>query len=141
MSNGTRNCITEKRASTASRTHIEMPAPTFWPMVFAFGVALLFAGMVTHWVVSVVGTCDCAARGIRLVARCDPARAHEEHADRICARGPRRFWWRRARWCGCKLAKADIVCAFRKESILIQRAFGAAWRAAPPWRVWPVSTD
>ena len=32
-----------------------MPAPTFWPMVFAFGVTLLFAGMVTHWVISVVG--------------------------------------------------------------------------------------
>ena len=32
-----------------------MPAPTFWPMVFAFGITLLFAGMVTHWVVSAVG--------------------------------------------------------------------------------------
>jgi hypothetical protein len=35
--------------------HIHMPAPTFWPMVFAFGVTLLFAGMVTHWAISVVG--------------------------------------------------------------------------------------
>jgi hypothetical protein len=37
------------------KTHIEMPAPTFWPMVFAFGVTLLFAGMVTQYVVSLVG--------------------------------------------------------------------------------------
>lgn len=36
-------------------THIAMPAPTFWPMVFAFGVTLLLAGLVTHWVVSGVG--------------------------------------------------------------------------------------
>ncbi len=32
-----------------------MPAPTFWPMVLAFGLTLLFAGLVTHWTVSVVG--------------------------------------------------------------------------------------
>jgi len=37
------------------RTHVVLPAPTFWPMVFAFGVTLLFAGMVTHWVVGTVG--------------------------------------------------------------------------------------
>jgi hypothetical protein len=36
-------------------THIEMPAPTFWPMVFAFGVTLLFAGLVTFWAIGAVG--------------------------------------------------------------------------------------
>jgi hypothetical protein len=36
-------------------THIEMPAATFWPMVFAFGITLLFAGLVTFWVIGVVG--------------------------------------------------------------------------------------
>lgn len=34
---------------------ILMPAPSFWPMVFAFGTVLLFAGLVTHWTVSAVG--------------------------------------------------------------------------------------
>jgi hypothetical protein len=34
---------------------VEMPAPTFWPMVLAFGITLLLAGIVTHWSVSVVG--------------------------------------------------------------------------------------
>jgi hypothetical protein len=38
-----------------SATHILMPAPTFWPMVFAFGLTLLAAGLVTHYVVSIVG--------------------------------------------------------------------------------------
>jgi hypothetical protein len=35
--------------------HIEMPAPTYWPVVFAFGLLLLFGGLVTHWVISLVG--------------------------------------------------------------------------------------
>ena len=34
---------------------IEVPAPTPWPMVTAFGLTLLCAGLVTHVVVSVVG--------------------------------------------------------------------------------------
>ncbi len=34
---------------------IELPAPTFWPMVFAFGLTLLFAGLLTHWAIGVVG--------------------------------------------------------------------------------------
>ncbi|MGH9582028.1 MAG: hypothetical protein ACRD4O_03710 [Bryobacteraceae bacterium] len=36
-------------------THIEMPELSFWPMAFAFGIALIAAGLVTHWVVSAVG--------------------------------------------------------------------------------------
>jgi hypothetical protein len=34
---------------------IEVPAPTAWPFVLAFGVALLFAGLVTSMSVSVLG--------------------------------------------------------------------------------------
>jgi hypothetical protein len=37
------------------RSRIQLPAPTFWPMVLAFGITLLLAGIVTHWAVSVVG--------------------------------------------------------------------------------------
>lgn len=36
-------------------SHIPMPSGTFWPMVFAFGATLILAGLVTHWVVSLVG--------------------------------------------------------------------------------------
>ena len=42
---------------------IQLPAPTFWPIIFAFGLTLLFAGIVTHWVVGTVGLVV-AARGI-----------------------------------------------------------------------------
>jgi hypothetical protein len=34
---------------------IEQPAPTVWPMVAALGVTLMFGGLVTHVIVSVVG--------------------------------------------------------------------------------------
>src|SRR5215813_4015616 len=34
---------------------IEQPAPTAWPMVLAFGLTLIFAGLVTHVMVSAVG--------------------------------------------------------------------------------------
>lgn len=34
---------------------IEMPAPTAWPFVLAFGVALVFSGLVTHVSVSALG--------------------------------------------------------------------------------------
>jgi hypothetical protein len=37
------------------QNRIEVPAPTPWPMVTAFGLTLLCAGLVTHVVVSVVG--------------------------------------------------------------------------------------
>ena len=45
--------IEEKKDLLPER--IETPAPTPWPMVTAFGLTLLCAGLVTHVVVSVVG--------------------------------------------------------------------------------------
>jgi len=43
---------------------IEQPAPTVWPMVTALGVTLIFAGLVTNEVVSVVGAVLTVAAGI-----------------------------------------------------------------------------
>jgi len=34
---------------------VVLPVPTPWPMVLALGASLLIAGMVTHWVISVLG--------------------------------------------------------------------------------------
>jgi hypothetical protein len=39
----------------AAAQRIEMPAPTPWPIVLAFGITLLFAGLVTSAAVSVLG--------------------------------------------------------------------------------------
>jgi hypothetical protein len=38
-----------------SKDVIHLPAPTAWPMIFAFGLTLLFAGLVTSFYVSLVG--------------------------------------------------------------------------------------
>ncbi len=48
----------EHHGEAGERTATEsiiLPAPTFWPLVLAFGITLLFAGIITHWVVSAVG--------------------------------------------------------------------------------------
>jgi hypothetical protein len=34
---------------------VQLPAPTVWPLVLALGIALMLAGMVTHWVISLLG--------------------------------------------------------------------------------------
>lgn len=43
------------QASEASRSTIHLPAPTAWPIILAFGVTLLFAGLVTSPSVSILG--------------------------------------------------------------------------------------
>jgi hypothetical protein len=62
--------------SSEDQTRIQLPAPTFWPMVLAFGLTLSIAGIVTHWSISLVGLII-AARAVvgwwRVVI------PHEEH--------------------------------------------------------------
>jgi len=43
------------QSGMATPETIELPAPTAWPIVFAFGIALLFGGLVTSGAVSVLG--------------------------------------------------------------------------------------
>jgi hypothetical protein len=45
---------TEQLTETSPRT-IDVPAPTAWPFISAFGATLLFAGLVTSMSVSVLG--------------------------------------------------------------------------------------
>src|SRR6516162_5072798 len=46
----------EIRTETAKEpSSVELPAPTVWPIVFAFGLTLLFAGLLTSVAVSLVG--------------------------------------------------------------------------------------
>ena len=41
--------------ATPAKSGIELPAPTSAPFVCAFGVTLIFAGIVTNWSVSIIG--------------------------------------------------------------------------------------
>jgi hypothetical protein len=51
----TRPATEEVNESLRTPRGIEVPAPTAWPFILAFGVALLFAGLVTSSSVSVLG--------------------------------------------------------------------------------------
>ena len=56
---------------------IEMPAPTAWPIVFAFGMTLLFAGMVTSEAVSVLGAIVAITGAVGWFRDVLPQEAHE----------------------------------------------------------------
>lgn len=52
------NDHSQQHGEAGERTHepaIMLPAPTFAPIIFAFGLTLMFAGIVTQWTVSAVG--------------------------------------------------------------------------------------
>jgi len=61
-------------------THVELPAPTFWPIVFAFGLTLLFAGLLTHWSIGVVGGLIAIRGVVGWWRNVIPSEAHEEVA-------------------------------------------------------------
>src|SRR5215831_3889399 len=56
---------------------IEMPAPTAWPMVAAFGCALLLTGLVTSPLVSVVGVILAARGAVGWFREVLPVEKHE----------------------------------------------------------------
>jgi hypothetical protein len=61
----------------AEKDAIRMPAPTPWPIALAFGMALLFAGMVTSEAVSVLGAIVAIAGAIGWFRDVLPYEAHE----------------------------------------------------------------
>ena len=65
---------------------VVLPVPTAWPMVLALGVSLLIAGMVTHWVVSLLGAVLALRSTIGWFFEVLPREHHasvEVHADHI----------------------------------------------------------
>lgn len=56
---------------------VEMPAPTAWPIALAFGITLLFAGLVTSETVSVLGAIVAAAGAVGWFRSVLPCEAHE----------------------------------------------------------------
>jgi hypothetical protein len=58
-------------------SHIELPAPTFWPIFFAFGITLMAAGIVTHWSVGAVGLVLAARGAVGWWSVVIPHEAHE----------------------------------------------------------------
>jgi hypothetical protein len=56
---------------------LKMPAPTAWPIVLAFGVTLLFAGLVTAAPVSVLGAALTVVAAVGWFREVLPAESHE----------------------------------------------------------------
>src|SRR5882672_9383604 len=56
---------------------VRIPAPTAWPIVLAFGVTLIFAGLVTSGAVTVVGALLAALAAVGWFRDVLPAEAHE----------------------------------------------------------------
>jgi hypothetical protein len=70
----------EQHAEIASKVpsgEIELPAPTAAPVVLAFGVTLIFAGLATHAMVSGLGAVVAIAGGIGWFKQVFPHPAHE----------------------------------------------------------------
>ena len=66
---------------------IEVPAPTPWPIVLAFGIALLFAGLVTSEAVSVLGAFVAIAAAVGWFRDVLPQEAQE--SVEVIAQAPR----------------------------------------------------
>jgi len=73
------------RAAETSPATIAVPAPTAWPLVVSFGVALLFAGIATSAAISVVGALAAVAG---LVGWCRDVLPRSAHASVICEPTP-----------------------------------------------------
>jgi hypothetical protein len=56
---------------------VELPAPTAWPLVLAFGITLLFAGLVTSEAVSLLGAIVSVAGAVGWFRDVLPQEAHE----------------------------------------------------------------
>ena len=67
----------DQAGELAPDTSIEMPAPTAWPIALAFGITLLFAGLVTSEAVSVLGAIISVAGAIGWFRDVLPLEKHE----------------------------------------------------------------
>src|ERR1700743_1505332 len=69
--------ISNSPTTTKGSSVVELPAPTAWPFVLAFGIALAFAGLVTSESVSVLGGILIIAGAVGWFRNVLPHEAHE----------------------------------------------------------------
>jgi len=115
--------------------NVTLPAPTAWPFVTAFGLALLAAGLVTQAVISVVGLILAMRGAVGGFATCcrwnntswcafarwnnGPAKSHPLHAQ-------------------CNTSNPGsqaTVFVFRRKFILTRRELRAALPAGSRWQL------
>jgi len=54
-----------------------LPTPTIWPLVLALGISLALTGLVTHWVISLLGACMILPAVVGWFAQLFPHELHE----------------------------------------------------------------
>lgn len=96
---------------------IEVPAPTAWPIVLAFGLTLVFAGMVTEASVSVLGALLAIAGAVGWFRQVLPVESHE--------------------W--APVLQEEIAIERSQEAVQRITAFQAIPRAWLPLEIYPVS--
>ncbi len=71
--------ISDSTANTDVKVagNVQLPAPTTWPIVLAFGITLAFAGLVTSWSVSVLGAILAISGAVGWFRNVLPHEAHE----------------------------------------------------------------
>lgn len=71
--------ISDSTANTDVKVagNVQLPAPTAWPIVLAFGITLVFAGLVTSGSVSVLGAVFAITGGVGWFRNVMPHEAHE----------------------------------------------------------------
>jgi hypothetical protein len=59
---------------------VNLPTPTIWPMVLALGISLAFAGMLTHWIITLLGICLILPAAVGWFSQVLPHELHESVA-------------------------------------------------------------
>jgi len=55
---------------------VNLPTPTIWPMILALGISLAITGLVTHWVITLLGICMIVPSAVGWFSQVIP---HEQH--------------------------------------------------------------
>ena len=70
--------MSEDQHSETHTEHIHLPTPTAWPIIMAFGVMLIFAGLVTNITISLLGIVLTVAGAVGWFRQVLPHEAHED---------------------------------------------------------------
>jgi hypothetical protein len=104
-------------ASTNDSAIVELPAPTVWPFVLAFGITLVFAGLVTSKSVSILGATLLVTGAVGWFREVLP---HEEHESVVA------------------LEEQLVIASTRREIARVEGGDGPK-RAWLPLETYPVS--
>ena len=77
--------LTQHEATPAQPRMIHLPSPTAWPLLLAFGAMLIFAGLVTHFSITVIGLLITLASSVGWFRQVLP---HEQHSEVVVRSAP-----------------------------------------------------